>query len=44
MHFLTDRYAPDDPRFSEGNHLEIRLRNGTITLNGWPVLGARTRP
>lgn len=43
MHFLTDRYSPLDPRFHEGNHLEIRIRNGEISLNGWPVHGARTR-
>jgi len=43
MHFLTDRHAPDDPRFREPNHLEIRLKNGVVTLNGYPALGARTR-
>ena len=43
MHFLTDRYSPLDPRFHEGNHLEIRLRGGEITLNGWPVHGALTK-
>ncbi len=43
MHFLSDRYSPLDPRFHEGNHVEIRLRNGEITLNGWPVHGALTR-
>lgn len=43
MHFLTDRYNPLDPVFHEGNHVEIHLRNGEITVNGWPVHGARTR-
>jgi anaerobic ribonucleoside-triphosphate reductase activating protein len=43
MHFLSDRYDPLDPRFHEGNHLEIRMRDGEITLNGWPVLGSLTR-
>lgn len=43
MHFLTDRYQPLDPRFHEGNHLEIRLRGAEITLNGWPVHGALTK-
>jgi anaerobic ribonucleoside-triphosphate reductase activating protein len=43
MHFLTDRYTPLDPRFHEGNHLEIRLRRGEITLNGWPAHGRNTR-
>ncbi len=42
MHFLTDRYAPTDPRFTGDNHLEIRLRGGVLTINGWPVRGART--
>jgi anaerobic ribonucleoside-triphosphate reductase activating protein len=43
LHFLTDRYRPDDPRFQAPNHLEIRLRDGVITLNGFPVHGARTK-
>lgn len=43
MHFLTDRYRPDDPVFSEPNHLEIKMKGGRITLNGWPVDGARTK-
>jgi anaerobic ribonucleoside-triphosphate reductase activating protein len=43
MHFLSDRYSPLDPRFHEGNHVEIRMRGNEITLNGWPVHGALTR-
>ncbi len=43
MHFLTSRYRQDDPRFYEGNTVEIRMKNGLITINGWPVHGARTR-
>jgi anaerobic ribonucleoside-triphosphate reductase activating protein len=43
LHFLTDRYAPDDPRFKEPNTVEIRMRKGVIELNGWPVLGNKTR-
>jgi anaerobic ribonucleoside-triphosphate reductase activating protein len=43
MLFLTGRYRPDDPRFTDGNTVEIRMKNGRITLNGWPVDGARTR-
>lgn len=43
MHFLTGRYTPLDPRFHEGNHVEIRMRGSQITLNGWPVHGALTR-
>lgn len=42
MHFLTDRYRPDDARFHGANEVEIRLRRGEVTLNGWPVDGART--
>lgn len=43
MHFLTAHYNPLDARFHDGNHLEIHMRNGQITVNGWPVHGARTR-
>lgn len=48
VHFLTDRYAPDDPRFAESNTLELRYGPGpdgalTVTVNGFPVNGARTR-
>ncbi len=43
MHFLTARYAPDDPRLRGGNTLELRIRGGELTINGWPVLGPRTR-
>lgn len=41
MHFLSDRYHPDDPRFAEENHVELRLRGGVVTVSGWPTLGAR---
>jgi anaerobic ribonucleoside-triphosphate reductase activating protein len=43
MHFLSDAYRPEDPRFSAPNHLEIRLAGGTLSLNGWPIFGNRTR-
>jgi anaerobic ribonucleoside-triphosphate reductase activating protein len=43
MHFLSDAYRPGDPRFLMPNHLEIRLAEGAITLNGWPVDGRRTK-
>lgn len=43
LHFLTPRYTPEDPRLHAPNTLELRLRGGEITLNGWPVLGPRTR-
>lgn len=41
MHFLSERYHPDDPRFSAANHVELRLRGGEVTVSGWPTLGAR---
>lgn len=43
LHFLSDRYRPDDPRLHGRNLVELRLRGGELTLNGWPVLGPRTR-
>ena len=43
LHFLTDRYRPDDPRLAGPNTVELRLVGGELLLNGWPVLGARTR-
>jgi anaerobic ribonucleoside-triphosphate reductase activating protein len=43
MHFLTDRYRLDDPRWYQSNTVEFRLAKGQITINGWPVHGARTR-
>ncbi|MEZ4452215.1 MAG: 4Fe-4S single cluster domain-containing protein [Nannocystaceae bacterium] len=43
LHVLSDRASADDPRLQGPQHLEIRLRGGEITLNGWPLLGPRTR-
>jgi anaerobic ribonucleoside-triphosphate reductase activating protein len=43
LHFLSERYDVADPRFAAPNTLEIRMRGGEITINGWPVLGAATR-
>ncbi|MBL9106010.1 MAG: radical SAM protein [Myxococcales bacterium] len=43
MHFLSSRYSPDDPRLQGPQTVELRLRGGELTLNGWPVLGPRTR-
>jgi anaerobic ribonucleoside-triphosphate reductase activating protein len=43
MHFLTDRYQPADPRFSMSNTLEIRMSAGVLTINGFPVYGAKTK-
>lgn len=38
MHFLSDRYHPDDPRFVASNTVEVRLRHGELSVNGWPAL------
>jgi anaerobic ribonucleoside-triphosphate reductase activating protein len=35
LHFLSDRYQPDDPRFSAANTVEIRLEPRSIAINGW---------
>jgi anaerobic ribonucleoside-triphosphate reductase activating protein len=43
MHFLTDRYSPLDPRFSSSNTLELRMTANGITINGFPVNGAKTK-
>lgn len=36
LHFLSDRYAKDDPRFATPNTVELRFVNGQLTINGWP--------
>jgi anaerobic ribonucleoside-triphosphate reductase activating protein len=36
MHFLSSRYASDDPRFSTPNTVELRFVNGQLLINGWP--------
>ena len=41
IHFLTDRYASDDSYWSEPDTLEIRLRAGEVTVNGFPATHAR---
>jgi anaerobic ribonucleoside-triphosphate reductase activating protein len=37
IHFLSERYRPDDPRWLLPNTLEIRLRGSELTVNGYPV-------
>jgi anaerobic ribonucleoside-triphosphate reductase activating protein len=45
LHFLTDRYSPDDPRFKEANTVEVRVKNGEVIVTGWPTVGRPlTRP
>lgn len=44
LHFLSDFYRPDDPRFAAPDTVEIRLSGGELVVNGYPALGARTGP
>lgn len=37
IHFLTDRYRADDPCWQQKNTLEIRVRGGEISVNGFPA-------
>jgi anaerobic ribonucleoside-triphosphate reductase activating protein len=37
IHFLTDRYRADDPRWLLPNTLEIRLRGQELSVNGFPA-------
>lgn len=37
MHFLTNRYQPDDPCFLHSNTLEIRLEGVNLMVNGFPA-------
>jgi anaerobic ribonucleoside-triphosphate reductase activating protein len=40
IHFLTDRYRADDPCWRRPNTLEIRLRGGEVSVNGFPAHSA----
>jgi anaerobic ribonucleoside-triphosphate reductase activating protein len=40
IHFLSDRYRADDPCWRRPNTLEIRLRGGELTVNGFPAPAA----
>ncbi len=40
VHFLTDRYSPDDPCWRQRNTLEIRVRGAEVSVNGFPAPGA----
>ena len=37
VHFLTDRYRPDDPCWQLPNSLEIRLRGSELSVSGFPA-------
>ncbi|MCA9684542.1 MAG: 4Fe-4S cluster-binding domain-containing protein, partial [Myxococcales bacterium] len=36
LHFLSDRHRPDDPTFTAGETIELRLVDGQLIINGWP--------
>jgi anaerobic ribonucleoside-triphosphate reductase activating protein len=40
VHFLSERYRADDPCWRRPNTLEIRLRDGEVTVNGFPASAA----
>lgn len=40
VHFLSDRCSADDSRWCLPNTLEIRLRAGEVTVNGFPAPSA----
>ncbi|HYT92138.1 MAG TPA: 4Fe-4S single cluster domain-containing protein, partial [Gemmataceae bacterium] len=40
IHFLTERYRADDPRWDQPNTLEIRLIGNELTVNGFPARSA----
>jgi anaerobic ribonucleoside-triphosphate reductase activating protein len=40
VHFLTERYCLDDPCWRQRNTLEIRVRGGEVSVNGFPAPGA----
>ncbi len=39
VHFLSNRCVPNDPRWLLPNTVEIRLVDGVVTVNGFPVSG-----
>lgn len=43
MHFLSDAYRADDPRMRAANTIEIRMRDGRLSINGWPSADALLR-
>ncbi len=40
VHFLTERYRADDPCWRRPNTIELRWRDGELTINGFPTPGA----
>jgi len=41
LHFLSNRVRHDDPRWEMPNTIEVRLQNGRLTVNGFPIPGKR---
>jgi anaerobic ribonucleoside-triphosphate reductase activating protein len=41
VHFLSDRYRPDDPCWNARNTLELRVRGRDVTVNGFPAPAAK---
>ncbi len=37
IHFLSDRYRPDDACWQQPNSVEFRLRGNEVTVNGFPI-------
>jgi anaerobic ribonucleoside-triphosphate reductase activating protein len=37
VHFLSARCDPEDPHWLQKNTLEIRLRDGELSVNGFPA-------
>jgi anaerobic ribonucleoside-triphosphate reductase activating protein len=37
IHFLTERGRADEGRFAAANSVEIRLKRGELSVNGWPA-------
>jgi len=44
LHFITDFYSPEDPRFLMPNTVELRYVDGQLTINGWPSTADAFRP
>ena len=41
IHFLTDRYRADDPRWQQKNTIEIRFDAAGLSVNGFPAPSAK---
>ena len=37
IHYLTDKYTADDPRWQEANSVEFHWSKGQLIINGWPA-------